>query len=725
MTKKDIFRDIHVNQGDVPVICYRSGLLVYEEGFHQNRYVTKGWNGAGFTLNVLDSFPSHLPVRESSHHEVFDFEVNGVSLRWNWEYVGFEKRTDVHEFNDGSDLHGIVTLKNTIMPITVKIHTVIDGTAIMMRWLEITNESDAPMNLSHIAIMSGMLDSMTSSQDYIDEKDYIEKVYSIGYFDSAEWGHEGFFRWRELPKEIFTIVGRRIRGRFRHPAFMIRNNALGTIWFAQLGYSGGYSFEFDHHADSDCGVHMLGFRAMIDSENPTIVLRPNETIETPKLHIGMMNGDLDDIVNEMHSHVRQTVFTLPPARNLEGGWIVGGMGPERIMDVEASKHFVDSIAAVGGETFTIDAGWYCPLGKEISDWAKRCGDWDYDKERYPNGIEEVRDYAHSKGLLFGLWMDVERIGKMSKTFEEHPDWIVKPYEDCGEETMVDMTNPEALAFVENSIAHIIEDYKADFFRLDHNVRVWEMQFRTNPDGELREDGYLRYCQATYAMYERLRRRFPDVVFENCASGGGRTDLGFMANFTHTWVTDVAAAPRSIAILNGMTMVLPPEYVDKLASGMNSHKLASLDLIMRQTLFGRPTTNDYNCIGSEFNTQQIEFARHCYEDIYKGIIRPFAPTGKIFHHTPELYGAQPRGVAVLERSAEDSSVGVIGVFTLGGTNNKATIVYPKGIDLGAEYEVTFDNSRNTVKLTGYEMATNGLRITIGQNLASELIIYKKK
>ena len=83
MASKDMFRDIHVNKGDVPVICYRSGLLVYEEGFHRNRYVTKGWNGAGFTLNVLDSFPSHLPIRESSHHEVFDFEVNGVSLRWN------------------------------------------------------------------------------------------------------------------------------------------------------------------------------------------------------------------------------------------------------------------------------------------------------------------------------------------------------------------------------------------------------------------------------------------------------------------------------------------------------------------------------------------------------------------------------------------------------------------------------------------------------------------
>ena len=103
MDKTKIFRDIHVNKGEVPVICYRSGLLVYEEGFDGNRYITKGWNGAGFTLNVLDSFPSHFSAHPMAHHEVFDFEANGVSLRWNWEYVGFEKRVGIYREQVSND----------------------------------------------------------------------------------------------------------------------------------------------------------------------------------------------------------------------------------------------------------------------------------------------------------------------------------------------------------------------------------------------------------------------------------------------------------------------------------------------------------------------------------------------------------------------------------------------------------------------------------------------
>lgn len=228
------------------------------------------------------------------------------------------------------------------------------------------------------------------------------------------------------------------------------------------------------------------------------------------------------------------------------------------------------------------------------------------------------------------------------------------------------------------------------------------------------------------MYARLRRRFPDVVFENCAGGGGRTDLGFVANFTHTWVTDWQVAPRSVAITNGMTMALPPEYVDRLVSGMNSHTRGSLELTVRQTLFGRPSTNDYNAVGSEFNTEQIDFVRHTFS-IYKEFIRPFAPEGKIFHHTPEVYGEQPHGDVILERAAADGSRVVLGIFRLcrqpDGTNDTAVTVIPRGIDGGKTYRVTFDNSGSTAEIAGYTLKNDGIRVLLGGVFTSELILLE--
>jgi alpha-galactosidase len=278
-----------------------------------------------------------------------------------------------------------------------------------------------------------------------------------------------------------------------------------------------------------------------------------------------------------------------------------------------------------------------------------------------------------------------------------------------------MAIPEACAFAESVVERMINEYKIDVFRLDRNA---EIHF-TNRYGEREK---CRYFENLYAMFRRLREKYPSVIFENCASGGGRTDLGMVANFTHTWVSDHQIAPRAMQITNGMTMVLPPERVDRLASGMSSHTTASLDLVVRHTLFGRPTTNDYNAVGTEANPNQLAFVRHCY-DIYKEIIRPFAPTGRIYHHTPELYDYETKGTMILERAARDRSAGVIGIFRLVGTNGDETTVRPRGIDLGATYAVTFDNTGAVVTLSGFEMQ-RGLSVRIGQNLSSELIIYRK-
>ncbi len=142
--------------------------------------------------------------------------------------------------------------------------------------------------------------------------------------------------------------------------------------------------------------------------------------------------------------------------------------------------------------------------------------------------------------------------------------------------------------MESEIARVIEEYQLDLFRLDHNTSETAWFTKTVQNGSP-ACGLLRQTQLVEEMFGRLRRRFPDVVFENCSAGGGRTDVGMVRNFAHTWVSDWNIPPRSIAVTNGMTMVLPPEYVDRLFSGMYSHCKGSLDTELRHALFGRPTT----------------------------------------------------------------------------------------------------------------------------------------
>jgi alpha-galactosidase len=144
-------------------------------------------------------------------------------------------------------------------------------------------------------------------------------------------------------------------------------------------------------------------------------------------------------------------------------------------------------------------------------------------------------------------MDAERIARNSRVALSYPDWVGAAYD--GEKRLsdvLDLTNPAAAKWMEDQIAGVIDTNGCDYFRLDYNVAGMKEGIRTVRDGYV-ENGYWRYYEALYAIYDRLRARYPNVIFESCAGGGGRTDIGMVRRFSHQ-VTD--CAPR-VAITNGM------------------------------------------------------------------------------------------------------------------------------------------------------------------------------
>jgi alpha-galactosidase len=220
----------------------------------------------------------------------------------------------------------------------------------------------------------------------------------------------------------------------------------------------------------------------------------------------------------------------------------------------------------------------------------------------------------------------------------------------------------------------------------------------------------------------LKRRFPHVIFENCASGGGRTDLGLMKHFHHTWVSDWQRAPHSLLITNGMTMALPPERVDRLFAGMNCHPFGSLDLQMRNTMLGHMTLNVIAPADAEPNSQQMAFVRHS-TDIYKRFIRPFLPTASIYHHTPEAWQSMESGILAMEITSADKRRGAATVYSLPGVKAESYRFIPKGLDASLNYKVTLDNSGGTFTLSGYALQNEGILLRIPSALSSELLLFE--
>jgi len=702
--------DVLLTEGADPTITFRSGLAVYEESLMQGRLVGRGWNASGY-VNYYDG---RLNPAEHPTPQAFWLEMDGQLLAWDWEWQGLEE-TPLPEAGPAGR-HLVITLRHQVRPVTVRIHTKLDGTPILTRWLEVTNTGTAPAALSAVASWSGVLQK--TSRWRLLMGDGGQPLYSIGYFANSHWGNEGDFQWFDLPQAGYRVDGRYRRDRHRHPMVVVRNNATGEHFIWQLAWTGGYSFEFD--LDADAGTMdqaaRLAFRAGPDAPAPLRIIAPGETIATPEVHLGAAFGDLDTVIQAMHDHLRKSVF-MPQPRG-RGGWVESGIGPEIEITSEEVLHAIDVAADFGAEVFFVDASWYA---KPRGNWWSTVGDWQENRERFPEGLSAFRERVHEKGMLWGLWMDAERIGEESQIRQEHPDWLAAGYD--GQRNLgglLDLTNPEVAGSMEAAIARVIEDYGLEFFRLDHNTHPGP-GLQTRRDGYV-ENGYFRYYEALYGIYERLRARFPDVIFENCAGGGGRTDIGLVRRFSHTWVTDWQIAPRSFAITNGMTMALPPEYVDRLIGGQSGHTAAEFDFQTRLLLFVRPTIGFPKPMGSAWNPALLERVKHAV-DLYKGFVRPFMSTGRVYHHTPCVPNPEPRGWGVLELASRDRTRAICGLFQLAAPVAPEYVVRLRGLDRSRRYRLTFDNTGQTAEVDGLVLMHQGLTVRLEGALTSELLVVE--
>jgi alpha-galactosidase len=701
--------DVFLVEQPEPTISYRTGWVVYEESLTKGQFVGRGWNGAGF----INFYGDRIDPGEHPMPQAFQLEIDGQSLETDWKWGGLEKIS-----SPPGNSHSVITLIHALRPVTVNVHTKLDGTAILTRWLEVTNTGMKPAALATARSWSGVLRKNDRWRSHLDRTNM--PLYSIGYFGASKWAEEGDFHWHDMPEAGYRIDGRYRRDRWRHPFFMLRNNATGEFFIGELAWTGGYCFAFDLDTEVTKSNGMLDdaacltFSAGPDSPAPMRIIAPAETIATPEVHLGLVYGDLDNAVQAMHTHLRRTVF-MPRARG-RGGWVESGIGPEVEITPEQTFHAIDVATQIGAEVFFIDASWYAPPN---SDWWRMVGDWTPNRKRFPEGLKPFRDRVHGAGMLWGLWMDAERIGNSSRVAQEHPDWLAMNYD--GQRKMggqLDLTNPEVAKWMENEIVRVISEYECDFFRLDYNTDP-HRGIKMVRDGFV-ENGYWRYYQTLYAIYDRLRARFPDVVFENCAGGGGRTDIGMVRRFDHTDVTDWQIAPRSFMITNGMTMALPPEYMDRLVGGQDGQSAAEYAFQWRTLLFMQPKFGFLYPLGAKPDPVFIERTKH-WVDLYKNFVRPFMHTSRIYHHTPEVHGLDPQCWGVLELASEDRTRAICGLFQLSAPTQSEYRLRFRGLDRSRRYQLTFDNSGEMCSVDGFTLMDEGINVRLEGALTSELLI----
>jgi alpha-galactosidase len=329
-----------------------------------------------------------------------------------------------------------------------------------------------------------------------------------------------------------------------------------------------------------------------------------------------------------------------------------------------------------------------------------------------------------------LWMEPEQVVGKSKVLAEHPDWVLKTAAGrtlgSGHTQPLDLANPEAARFVEESVLRAVRDFKVDILKIDYNVRVYQ-------GGQSLRAGYLeqeswRHCEVMYRLFDRINREFPNVVLETCAGGGGRSDLGMLSRFHYGCESDLSWFPLSIRAINGLGIFLPPECICYYHNHvMYAHQTADLDTHLRVTLFTNTVFVGFGDQDSDRSTAHYQAVKR-YIELATSFCYPImAGPAIVYHHTPNIGVSTPARWCVLEYAAPDRTRAYAGIFALSAERSSENhyLFRPRGLDQAREYDVTLDNEQQVVRMTGRQLAHEGLLVHLDSALTSQLLLFEAR
>lgn len=336
------------------------------------------------------------------------------------------------------------------------------------------------------------------------------------------------------------------------PYFNIRTGEGGMIF--GIGWTGEWIAGIDRTAN--------GFRVSTGMRSLDTHLYPSEQIRTPMTCIIPWQKDCDraDSQNLLRRHImayhHPKVGGKPAEAPLCTGFNFNDPSPCNVytcLTTPYAKAAVSRYEAFGllPDVFWLDAGWYEKSAdwQHGYNWCNSTGNWDVDTVRFPGGLAEIGDAVHAAGSKFMVWFEPERVVKESKWAYEHPEYMLEagggeviphPIDlSFPDSFLLDLGNPEANRWMRENVARMIREGHIDYYRQDFNMEPEAFWYNNDAPGRLgmRE---IRYIEGLYEFWDYLMAEFPDLLIDNCASGGRRLDLEATGRSIPLWRTDFDA-----------------------------------------------------------------------------------------------------------------------------------------------------------------------------------------
>lgn len=399
-----------------------------------------------------------------------------------------------------------------------------------------------------LEVTCSQLDGCVVRNLYSMEETIQDKASHVLYFESG-WGKEYTPVQKPLVHSM-KIENRKGRSSADiHPQVLIFTES-GAVYSYAIAWSGNWAVEIEAHSNS------FTVKGGLSDWDFATTLSYGETIAAPKVIASYSaSGSINDISRQYHKWSRTWIPENELADAMPVEWNHWWAYEDMNINEDVFIQNVDIAAFLGIEVCTLDAGWF-GSDREDEPWFDVRGDWHkVNKQRFPSGIRYLSDYVHSKGMKFGLWCEIEGLGKNADLCSSHPQFVAKHDDEfLG---YVCLGSQESQDWAYETLAGLISRYQCDWIKLDFNL---DPGYGCNCEhhGHGKHDGLFKHYVGLYNVLERIRTSYPNVLLENCSSGGQRTDLGIMQHTHMNFLSDPDYSEHQLQTLWAATLSIPPQ-----------------------------------------------------------------------------------------------------------------------------------------------------------------------
>ena len=337
------------------------------------------------------------------------------------------------------------------------------------------------------------------------------------------------------------------------PVIMIEDKELNKTWYVQLRCGNGWAIE----------IGVRGYRNDIELEIVASdcfewnncwgkTLSPGDTLSTCDAVSGCVDGGFEetaaDLTHANRAYMKTTFQngTVPLCYNdyMNALWA--------LPDKEKSISLIDAAADAGAEYYVMDAGWYKTRGTggELLD----IGAWEINDELFgEGGLQGIFDHVRSKGMLPGIWLEIESSSSEAPVVKEHPDYVIRRngHPVGGGRVLLDFRKAGVRTYI-RSVIDRLYSMGVRFIKNDYNANTGPS---IDPDGP---ESVREHSKAFERFIDEVRAAYPDLIIENCGSGAMRSDMGTLSHFHLQSVSDQEDYFRLPSIVSGSSVCYPPE-----------------------------------------------------------------------------------------------------------------------------------------------------------------------